>query len=153
MPVAVTGCGGPASRALRLCRRHYGAPCGELVERWCQRSAASRVARAGAAGWWRRPPPRASPSVNPELLPARSPSASAAAEPSRQLLRCLHFGFALPPPSARAPHRPLPASLSLLFFFVALVSARVADPWPLRRRRCNRCRDAGLSFRFPVWRS
>lgn len=33
MPAAVTGCGGPAPRLLRLCRRHYGAPSGEFAER------------------------------------------------------------------------------------------------------------------------
>lgn len=126
MPAAVTGCGGPAPRVLRFCRRHYGAPSGEFADRWCLQPSASRVARVGAAGWWRRPRPRAS---HPELQPRRSFSASAATEPSRQLHRCLHFGSASPPPFVHALHRRLPASLSLLFFSpcCSAVWARVSE--------------------------
>lgn len=73
--------------------------------------------------------------VSPELQPPRCPSVSAAAASSRHLPRCFHLGSARPPPCARAPHRPLPASLSLLFF---------PSCWSLRSARVLRAVGAAV---------
>lgn len=156
MPVAVTGCGGPASRVLRHCRRHYGASCGECADLGGHGppllASRGRALPGGGVGLGR---------VHARA-PARScsrPAAPRCPPPLHPRVTCL-AAFILAPlcPRLLLAHRTgrsPPLCLCCSFLRVGLGGlGECCEVWallsgPRRRRR----RDADLSFPFPVWHS